>query len=391
VLVRLQSAISRALAVSDGACSSHDLSYLGAKSAAPDNPKSITRNLRNLPLSQPPRSKYQYCNMMFTAASYMVEVLSGEHFGEYLRSRIWDPLQMMNTYHDISGVQAGNASGRLAHGYEWNADKGCLDEIPFMEQPEGQGAGLVFSSANDYARWIRSLIKRAGPLSLAAHKELVKPRAIIDEEEEERIPFHGQPLYALGLAEGSYRGRTVIEHNGGVPGFSSAMRYLPELEWGVVIFGNSGQAHHLAEALYLHLVDELPCIPAPERIHREEQGRAGEPRSESDPAKPELKPSLPLLNYAGIYQNAGYHDIRVEMKDGKLFADCSDRTFGFTLTIDHVSGDDFVAQMRDMYDGTERAVGVNFEVGLDGQGTSLGVELEEEMKSEFIRFGRVAA
>jgi hypothetical protein len=324
--------------------------------------------------------------MMFTAASYMVEVLSGENFGEYLRSRIWDPLQMMNTYHDISGVRAGNASGRLAHGYEWNEDKECLDEMPFIEQPEGQGAGLVFSSANDYARWVRSLIKRAGPLSPAAHKELVKPRAIIDEEEERR-PFHGQPLYALGLGEGSYRGRTVIEHDGGVPGFRSAMRYLPELEWGVVIFGNSGQAHHLAEALYLHLVDELLCIPAPERIHREEQ--ADEPRSESHPAEHELKPSLPLLNYAGRYRNAGYHDIRVEMKEGKLFADCTDRTFGFTLTIDHASGGDFVAEMRDMYDGVKRVVGVDFEVGLDGRGTSLGLALEEEMESEFIRFGRV--
>jgi CubicO group peptidase (beta-lactamase class C family) len=375
--------------MSDVACSSHDLSYLGVKSAAPDNPKSITRNLRNLPLSQPPRSKYQYCNMMFTAASYMVEVLSGENFGEYLRSRIWDPLEMMNTYHDISGVQAGNASGRLAHGYEWNEDKQCLVEIPFIEQPEGQGAGLVFSSANDYARWIRSLIKRAGPLSLAAHRELVKPRAIIDEEEEERRPFHGQPLYALGLVEESYRGRTVIEHNGDVPGFSSAMRYLPELEWGVVIFGNSGEADHLAEALYLHLVDELLCIPAPERIHREGQRQAEEPRSDPDPAKPAIKPSSPLLHYAGTYRNAGYHDILVEIKDGKLFADCSDRTFGFTLTIDHVSGDDFVAEMRDIYNGMKRAVGVNFELGLDGRGTSLGVEFEEEMKSEFIRFARV--
>lgn len=375
--------------MSDVACSSHDLSYLSAKSAAPDNPKSITRNLRNLPLSQPPRSKYQYCNMMFTAASYMVEVLSGENFGEYLRSRIWDPLGMMNTYHDVSGVEACNASGRLAHGYEWNEDKQCLVEIPFIEQPEGQGAGLVFSSANDYARWVRSLIKRAGPLSLAAHKELVKPRAIIDEEEEERTPFHGQPLYALGLVEESYRGRTVIEHNGDVPGFSSAMRYLPELEWGVVIFGNSGEAHPLAEALYLHLVDELLCIPAPERIHREGQRRAEEPRSDPDPAKSAIEPSPPLLNYAGTYRNAGYHDIRVEIKDGKLFADCSDRTFGFTLTIDHVSGDDFVAEMRDIYNGMKRAVGVNFEVGPDGRGTSLGVEFEEEMKSEFIRFGRV--
>jgi len=53
-----------------------------------------------------------------------------------------------------------------------------------------------------------------------------------------------------------------------------------------------------------------------------------------------------------------------------------------------VSGDDFTAEMQDIYNGMKRAVGVSFEVGLDGRGASFGVELEEEMKSELIRFGR---
>jgi len=327
--------------------------------------------------------------MMYTAASYMVEVLSGEDFDEFLRSRIWEPLQMRNTYHDISGVQAGNASDRLAYGYEWNEDRGSLVEIPFVEQPEGQGAGLVFSSANDYARWIRSLIKRAGPIPMAGHKELVKPRTILDEDEEERRPFHSQPLYALGLIVESYRGRNVIGHNGGVSGFRSAMRYLPELQWGVVIFGNSGEAHHLAEALYMHLVDELLGIPVPERIHREGKRQIEEPQSVSGPANTGIKSGLLLSNCTGTYRNAGYHDIRVEVKDGMLFADCSDRTFGFTLTIDHVPGEGFLAEIRDIYSGSKTVIGVDFKVGPHGQAESLGLELEEDMKSELIRFERV--
>jgi hypothetical protein len=218
--------------------------------------------------------------------------------------------------------------------------------------------------------------------------ELVKPRAILDEIEEERRPYHSQPLYALGLIVESYRGRAVIEHNGAVAGFNSAMRYLPELEWGVVILGNSGEAHHLAEELYLHLVDELLCIPAPERIYREEK-RAEEVPSESSPADSSSGPPLDLLDYAGTYRNTGYHDIRVEIKDGKLFADCSDRTFGFTLDFDHVSRDNCVAEMRDTYNGTRRVVGANFEVGQDGRVSSLGIELEEEMKAVLISFERV--
>ena len=58
--------------------------------------------------------------MMYTVASHMIEVLSGEQFAEFLRSRIWDPLQMSNTYHNISGIQARSATALLAHGYHWD-------------------------------------------------------------------------------------------------------------------------------------------------------------------------------------------------------------------------------------------------------------------------------
>jgi CubicO group peptidase (beta-lactamase class C family) len=329
--------------------------------------------------------------MMFTAASYMVEVLSGDQFGEFLRKRIWEPLRVLNTYHDISGVEAGEATALLAHGYEWNEGTKGLVEIPFVAQSEGQGAGLVFTSVEDYARWTQSLIKRSGPLPVAAHKELVKPRTIMDEEGTE-MPFHSQSLYALGLGTDSYRGRTVVGHGGSVPGFRSLMRYLPELEWGVVVFGNSGGAQYLAKVLYMHLVDELLEIPKPERLDwwkiQEESRQEEDCQLESKLAKPGTEMSVPLLEYAGNYHNSGYHGIVIEVKDGKLMSDCTDRTFGFTLTF-HVSGDGFVAEMRDMFDGSKRNVEAKFEIGPDRVVKALGVELEEDMKSELIWFARV--
>lgn len=82
----------------------HDESYLGINSATPDTPKSVTRNLRNLSVCRPLRSEYQYCNMMYTAASCIVEVLNGEQFAEFLQSRIWDPLQMSNGS-DLFGLE----------------------------------------------------------------------------------------------------------------------------------------------------------------------------------------------------------------------------------------------------------------------------------------------
>jgi hypothetical protein len=90
------------------------------------------------------------------------------------------------------------------------------------------------------------------------------------------------------------------------------------------------------------------------------------------------------LQYAGKYQNAGYHDLILEDKDEKLWADCSDRNFGFVLSLDHVSGDTFVAEIRDFLDDSKRNVGAEFQLGALGEVESLGVEFVEEMKAEII-------
>lgn len=85
-------------------------------------------------------------------------------------------------------------------------------------------------------------------------------------EEEDRMPFYSQALYALGCVIETYRGLTVIGHDGRVSGFNSLMRYLPELEWGIVIFGNSNGAGDIAEILCWHLVDELLSVSTPELL-----------------------------------------------------------------------------------------------------------------------------
>lgn len=136
--------------------------------------------------------------MMYTVASYLVETLSGESFTDFLNNRIWKPLGMLNTYLDVCGVEKSNATDKMAKGCRWDEKTERYIEIPAFRQPEGQGAGCVFSSARDYVKWIHAMIKHAGPISEVAHKELVKPRIIADPCNDERKPFHSYWCYALG-------------------------------------------------------------------------------------------------------------------------------------------------------------------------------------------------
>lgn len=65
--------------------SDHFYSWLGINSERPDTPRSITRNLRNLEVTAPVRSKFMYSNMMYTVVTFLIEQITGLTFREYLK------------------------------------------------------------------------------------------------------------------------------------------------------------------------------------------------------------------------------------------------------------------------------------------------------------------
>lgn len=243
----------------------HDNTLLGQKAAHPDNAKSITRNLRNLPFNKPLRCDYQYSNLMYTVATHLIETVTGVAYPEFVRKRIWEPLGMLNTYHDIPTVEAGNAIGRLAMGHHWDRESQTYFAIPSYAQPEGQGAGCVFSSVDDYAKWVRALIKRSAPLSKESHNEMLKGRTIVPYEGNDALPLYGQSFYALGLVVESYRGHAVVGHDGSFYGFKALMRFLPEHDCGVVVFGNASNAFFVHQILFHQLMDEILNVQQEER------------------------------------------------------------------------------------------------------------------------------
>ncbi|KAF3050072.1 hypothetical protein E8E11_009630 [Didymella keratinophila] len=95
----------------------HDDALFGTKAAEPDNAKSITRKMRDLPFNKPLRTDYQYSNLMFTVATHLIETVTGESYPDFVRKRIWEPLEMTNTFHDVPNVEVDNAEDRLAMGY----------------------------------------------------------------------------------------------------------------------------------------------------------------------------------------------------------------------------------------------------------------------------------
>ncbi len=81
----------------------------------PATSRDHVRNMRNLPLSRPPRTEFHYDNWMFTTLSHLVETLTGEWLGDTLRKYLWDPLGMDSTF--LSLEDALSSKHHLARGY----------------------------------------------------------------------------------------------------------------------------------------------------------------------------------------------------------------------------------------------------------------------------------
>lgn len=302
---------------------------------------------------------------------------------------------MLNTYHDVTGVEAGNAKDRLSTGYHWDKEKNSYLAIPSYAQPEGQGAGCVFSSVSDYAKWVRALLKRAGPLSEEAHKEMVSGRTIIPYEGNEALPRYGHALYALGLQVETYRGYPLIGHDGSYSGFKASMRYLPDQDWGVVMFGNADDAYSVAQILFHQLMDGVIEVPEEDQTDWAAYWRKcweddKEERHKDDPdllLSESLEPTyVPLEELAGEYVHAGYGTLSLMFTDGKLEADCSDRGMPFKLRFDHLKEASFVVKYKHLLDGSTRKMKADFDIVEGGIVKSVGLPLCDEMKDEFIWF-----
>ncbi|KAJ6784450.1 hypothetical protein PWT90_09719 [Aphanocladium album] len=409
---------------------SHDNCYMGASAAQPDDARSITRNLRNLAVAAPLRSRYLYCNMMYTAATHLIEVETGMPFARFLEARFFSPLSMDSTALQPALARERGFADRIAKGHFWN--KSSYDEFDSPDCPEGQGAGSIMSSATDFIKWVKALMNREPPINDKVYQGLTRMRSIVNPSARRLKPHTTPAIYAAGMEVWYYRGQMVIGHDGNIAGFGSRFLFMPDKRFGLVVMGNSSGAGAVSAAVARALMDEIIGAPLSERQLRakpkskqivsrpsrpttdatrgatgetmpalapgseEKQGKDGSKSGKGGPnvpaskKKPEIalkkksKPlppqELSLDAYVGTFTNKGYRTLTVEIKDKQLFIDARDRAFGFTLTFEHKRDQrEYVAHLCDALEGGDDPMDAEF-VFEDGRAVRLGLDLEPAIR-----------
>lgn len=232
--------------------------------------REIVRSLRHLPLTAEPRTRFQYCNLMFVVASHVIQSVTGEWLGDLLNRKIWAPLGMGETFFSLEDALAANSE--LARGYEYpysddGDDKGDkkFKEVEWMPLNEVSGAGSVITNVLDYTKWARALMYKTGLLSSEVHKAIWEPRTLLPTDAEGS--FTGPLAYALGWNTGVYQGHQFYEHTGGMNAFGAELILFPEIKYAVTILGNTAvTSNFAAKKVAFELIDDKLGVPAEKRF-----------------------------------------------------------------------------------------------------------------------------
>jgi CubicO group peptidase (beta-lactamase class C family) len=177
--------------------------------------KTITM-VRARPLDFAPGEKMVYSNSGYVLLGYVIEKASGISYERFLQDNIFTPLGMKDSGYDSnSRIIAHRASG-----YAPSPDGPINAAFVHMSVP--YAAGGLYSTTEDLLRWEQGLF--GGKVMSAASLEKML------------TPFKNN--YALGLLVRTVDGRKVVQHNGGINGFSSFLAYYPDDKLTVAVLGN---------------------------------------------------------------------------------------------------------------------------------------------------------
>lgn len=194
----------------------------------------------------PPSTRMSYSNPGFGIAGYLIEKITDMPFDQYIRETILRPLGMTNA--DFRFTDANKAL--LATGYQ---DAAHPVGYPYIYL---RPAGDLKASPGELAKLVQFFLRR-GKIPDA---QIVKPESIMRMESVETTLAAKNGL-RLGYGLANYTrvtgGVVTHGHDGGIDGFISTYRYMPEQNWGYVVLLNSTQSGQALEDLNALAIDFL--------------------------------------------------------------------------------------------------------------------------------------
>jgi len=317
-----------------------------------------------VPLSGGFRERYAYDNILFGVAQLVIEEVSGQSYPDFLQSRILGPLGMDETRYNSDFLRPGD---NVATGHA-KEDFTRLAPAPRMTWANVGGAGGLYSSVHDMAKWMRVQLD-AGVISGEGESarrlfSAARSRGMWTMLTPIPVPEPSVPALAaakpnyLGYGEGwtlsDYRGRKLVSHTGGWPGMVSRVTLLPEHGLGIVVLTNQ-EVGAAFQAFTMHALDAFLDAPPTDwlaayagAVAKSTAGADDSWRRHQAARDARSTPSLPLHAYAKTYRDRWYGDVSVVQEASGLVLRFS-RTPQLVGDLSHWQHDTFLVRWRERW------------------------------------------
>ncbi len=335
--------------------------------------KDIYDRLRYLDFSADFRSAFQYNNLMFLTAGYLVGRLTDSSWEEFTRQRIFGPLGMTSSNFSVEDSKKSDD-----YSLPCQRKEGKVEEIPFRNIDSVGPAGSINSNVNDMLKWVEFHVNKGKVgekqvVSEAGQREVFTPSMFMRQPMLSIQPDKQSTMsYGLGWFIETYRGHMVVHHGGAIDGFYFLNAFLPNDNLGAVVLTNLGGTPLVQISMGYILDMILGLDPVWEKLNierfneakKEEAAAKDREKEEEAERVKDTKPSHPLDAYAGQYEHPAYGVIAVELKDNAL----QGKHFSFDFKLDHWH--------YDVFKPSDHLPKVTFLTNLKGDVDQLSVAME---------------
>ena len=203
-----------------------------------------------------PDTRWKYSNLAFALAGMVVEEVSGEPYGAYLRRHILDPLGMTASSLDTP-------AGGLATGYGRRMPDGSRKRMPFLDCKGIGPAGGLTSNVEDMARFIALQLGKGG-----AGGRGVLDGATLREMHRVRILENNWTRgYGIGFMVKREREKVYVGHGGSLAGYKTHTMFRPGDKVGVVVLtnGDDSRPEQIADRAFQMIGEPLAKAYAPKK------------------------------------------------------------------------------------------------------------------------------
>lgn len=181
-----------------------------------------------------PGEKWEYSNTGYLVLASIVEKVSGQHFRDFLKEQITDPIGMTHTVLYKYQVEADPNIPNRVFGYRKALNQTDLISNDYDIVNDVRGDGGIYSTLEDLYKW-----------NMALANQTIIPKAYLDEAWESGQTNGGEYTgYGFGwFLEYNQGEPRIINHSGGWVGFITFLQNEVDAKSGFIILTNNSGEH----------------------------------------------------------------------------------------------------------------------------------------------------